>query len=89
LVNKLILASTLYKRDGMQDGFWEGLQHASLDNMPQPLKDAYLKANPDPKGLAAAAQKLIGLLHQLQTQGQVSYVLLSGMPLVLMVGARD
>jgi len=53
LVNKLILASTPYKREGMQAGFWEGLQHASLDNMPQPLKDAYLKANPDPKGLQA------------------------------------
>jgi len=53
LVNKLVLASTTYKRDGMQPGFWEGMQHASLENMPQPLKDAYLEANPDPKGLQA------------------------------------
>jgi pimeloyl-ACP methyl ester carboxylesterase len=53
LVNKLILASTPYKRDGMQVGFWEGLQHASIKDMPQPLADAYLKANPDPKGLQA------------------------------------
>jgi pimeloyl-ACP methyl ester carboxylesterase len=53
LVNKLVLASTPYKRDGMQPGFWEGLQDASLENMPKPLKEAYLKANPDPKGLQA------------------------------------
>ncbi len=53
LVNKLVLASTPYKRDGMQAGFWEGLQNASLENMPPCLKDAYLKANPDPKGLQA------------------------------------
>jgi pimeloyl-ACP methyl ester carboxylesterase len=53
LVNKLVLAATTYKRDGMQPGFWEGMQHASLANMPQPLKDAYLEANPDPKGLQA------------------------------------
>lgn len=53
LVNKIILASTLYKRDGMQQGFFEGMQHASIDQMPQPLKDAYLKANPDPEGLNA------------------------------------
>jgi pimeloyl-ACP methyl ester carboxylesterase len=53
LVNKLVLAATTYKRDGMQPGFWEGMQHASLENMPQPLKDAYLEANPDPKGLQA------------------------------------
>jgi pimeloyl-ACP methyl ester carboxylesterase len=53
LVNKLVLASTTYKRDGMQPGFFEGFQHASLENIPQPLKDAYLAANPDPKGLQA------------------------------------
>lgn len=53
LVNKLILASALYKREGMMQGFFEGMEHASFDQMPQPLKDAYVKANPDPKGLDA------------------------------------
>jgi pimeloyl-ACP methyl ester carboxylesterase len=53
LVNKLVLASTTYKRDGMQPGFFEGMQHASLDNMPQPLQEAYRNINPDPKGLQA------------------------------------
>src|SRR5262245_23806983 len=52
LVNKLVLLSAAYKRRGMRSGFFEGFQGASLDKtMPQPLKDAYLKANPDPKGL--------------------------------------
>lgn len=31
LVNKLVLLSTLYKRDGMQPGFWEEMEHASLE----------------------------------------------------------
>lgn len=54
LINKLVLASTTYKRDGMQPGFFEGLKDASMDKMlPQSLKDAYLEANPDPKGLQA------------------------------------
>jgi pimeloyl-ACP methyl ester carboxylesterase len=51
LVNKMVLASATYKRDGMQPGLFEGLQNASLKSMPQPLQEAYLKANPDPKGL--------------------------------------
>ncbi len=51
LVNKLVLASTTYRRSGMQPGFFGGMQQASLENMPQPLKDAYLAANPDPEGL--------------------------------------
>jgi pimeloyl-ACP methyl ester carboxylesterase len=27
------------------------MKHASIGQMPQPLQDAYLEANPDPKGL--------------------------------------
>jgi pimeloyl-ACP methyl ester carboxylesterase len=54
LVNKLVLASAAYRRDGLPPGFFDGFAHASLEkSMPQPLKDAYLKANPDPKGLQA------------------------------------
>jgi pimeloyl-ACP methyl ester carboxylesterase len=52
LVNKLVLLSATRKRSGMQPGFFEGFKDASLEKMmPQPLKDAYLKSNPDPKGL--------------------------------------
>lgn len=51
LVNRLVLASTTYKRDGMVPGFFEGFKNATLADMPQSLKDAYLQANPDPKGL--------------------------------------
>jgi pimeloyl-ACP methyl ester carboxylesterase len=53
LVHKLVLASTTYKRDGMQAGFFEGMLHATLEQMPQPLKEAYLEANPDQAGLEA------------------------------------
>lgn len=52
LVHKLVLASTTYKRDGMQPGFFEGMQQATLDHMPPLLKEAYLEARPgDTKGL--------------------------------------
>jgi pimeloyl-ACP methyl ester carboxylesterase len=53
LVNKLVLASTTFKRSGMQPGFFDGFDQATLDHMPPPLKEAYLKANPDPRGLLA------------------------------------
>lgn len=51
LVNRMVLASATYRRDGMQPGFFESFQHASLNTMPRPLRDAYLKANPDSEGL--------------------------------------
>ena len=53
VVNKLVLASATYKRAGMIPGFFEGMQHASLDNMPSQLKDAFKQINPDPKALQA------------------------------------
>jgi len=53
LVNKLVLTSTLYKRSGMPPGFFEGMKKATLNDMPKPLQEAYLKVNPDPKGLQA------------------------------------
>ena len=53
MVNALIPASATTKRDGMIAGFFEGMRHASFDNMPQPLIQAFQKANPDPKGLEA------------------------------------
>ncbi len=50
-VNKLVLASALFKRSGMQEGFWDGMEKVTLKDMPKPLADAFLKINPDPKAL--------------------------------------
>jgi len=43
IVNKLVIVSSFYKREGMIPGFFEGMEHASLDNMPGPLKVAYMQ----------------------------------------------
>jgi pimeloyl-ACP methyl ester carboxylesterase len=51
VVNKLVVASATYKLNGMPPGFFDGFPKATLRDMPMPLQEAYLKANPDPKGL--------------------------------------
>lgn len=51
LVNRLVLASALFKRDGMRPGFFDGFAQVTLDTLPAPLRDAYLRANPDQRGL--------------------------------------
>ncbi len=43
LVNKLIVASAFYKREGLFKGFFEGMHQASIENMPAFLKNAYLR----------------------------------------------
>ncbi|WP_221390227.1 alpha/beta fold hydrolase [Dyadobacter sp. NIV53] len=57
IVHKLIAVSAIYKRNGMIPGFFESMQNASLENMPQPLQDAYLKVARDPKQLQVMHDK--------------------------------
>lgn len=51
VVDKLIIASSFYKRDGLPPGFFEGMKSATLEVMPKPLTDAFLKINPDTSAL--------------------------------------
>src|SRR3954447_12347425 len=57
LVRKLIIASAPLKRSGMIDGFFDGMEHASIDNMPKELKDAYLAVAPHPENLQTMFEK--------------------------------
>jgi pimeloyl-ACP methyl ester carboxylesterase len=51
MVKRMILASALAKRNGVHSWFWDFMAQASLDNMPGPLKEGYLKVAADPNGL--------------------------------------
>jgi pimeloyl-ACP methyl ester carboxylesterase len=51
IVNKLVIISAFYKRDGAITGFFDSMPNATLDNMPAPLKAAYLHVNNDKEGL--------------------------------------
>lgn len=53
LVNKIIVASTMYKKSGAFTGFWDMMKHATFEGMPQPYKDAFLEINPDKEALYA------------------------------------
>lgn len=46
LVNKIIVASTFYKKTGAQPWFFPMMAKASFDEMPQPFKEAFLEINP-------------------------------------------
>lgn len=51
MIEKLIVASAFYKRSGMMDGFFESMNNATLDSMPEPLKVNFLSLNPDSSAL--------------------------------------
>ncbi|MHA4895391.1 alpha/beta fold hydrolase [Pedobacter sp. PWIIR3] len=51
LINKMVIMSGAYKREGFMTGFFDFMKTAAFDSMPQPLKDAYLRVTPSQEGL--------------------------------------
>jgi pimeloyl-ACP methyl ester carboxylesterase len=51
MTNKIIVASSFYKRSGAPDWFWPMMNNPTFEGMPQPFKEAFLKINPDPNAL--------------------------------------
>jgi pimeloyl-ACP methyl ester carboxylesterase len=48
LVGKIILASIFYKPDAVTPEFWKGFETATLNDMPQPLRESFLQVNNRP-----------------------------------------
>lgn len=57
IVNKLVLASAAYERNGLTAGFFDGMKQATFAQMPQTLKAAFLKVNPDTARLRMMFEK--------------------------------
>jgi len=57
VVRKIILGSAFFKREGMYAPFWESISHATLNDMPQQLKEEYKKVAPDPDDLSKMFEK--------------------------------
>lgn len=51
IVDHIVLGSPLSKRNGIPGPFWDFMKQASLDNMPEQLKEGYKKVAKDPGGL--------------------------------------
>jgi len=52
IVNKIILCSAFYKRSGVMPQFWEGFDgKIQFSDVPQLLKDEFLKVNNNPEAL--------------------------------------
>jgi pimeloyl-ACP methyl ester carboxylesterase len=57
MVNKIVAVAAAYKRDGFITGFFDGLQNATLANMPEALQAAFLKVTPDKNRLQTMFDK--------------------------------
>jgi pimeloyl-ACP methyl ester carboxylesterase len=88
IVNKLILASTFYKREGLQNGFFEGMKRATINDMPQSLRTAFLQINPDSSRLVTMFNKDKERMLQFKdwTDETISSI---KMPSLIICGDRD
>lgn len=50
-VRKLVVASAMFKRDGLYPEIWEFMKRSTLEVMPKELKEAYRKVSPHPEQL--------------------------------------
>jgi len=57
IINKMILGSALCKRNGVPVQFWDYMKQAQLANMPEQLKEAYIKVAPNPAALQVMHDK--------------------------------
>lgn len=88
LVRKLVFASSITKRDGAVPQLWEHMRQADFSNMPQPLKDAFLRVNPDSQQLRVMHDKDRDRMRNFE---DVPDSLLRGVraPTLVVLGDRD
>lgn len=87
-VHKIIAASALTKRNGIPSQLWEFLNNASVDNMPEQLKEAHLRVSPDPETLKNMHDKDAGRMKAFK---DIPDELLSSIqvPVLIMIGDKD
>jgi pimeloyl-ACP methyl ester carboxylesterase len=56
-VRKLIVASAMYKRDGVYPQVWDFIQRGTIQDMPEVLRDAYRRSSPHPDQLQSFYEK--------------------------------
>ncbi|HWS15615.1 MAG TPA: alpha/beta hydrolase [Candidatus Methylomirabilis sp.] len=59
LARKLVVASAMFKRDGLSPEFWESMKRATLESMPPELREAYLRVSPHPGQLQSFHDKSV------------------------------
>jgi pimeloyl-ACP methyl ester carboxylesterase len=88
LVRKLVFASAMTKRDGAHAELWEFMARADISNMPQPLKDAFLRANPDERQLKVMHDKDAQRMREFKDVGD-DLVRSIRAAVLIIVGDRD
>jgi len=88
LINKIIVASTMYKKDGAYPWLWEMMKHPTFEGMPQPLKDAYLTINPDKEALFTMYKRDVARMQSFQDIKEEDIKAIKA-PAIIIIGDHD
>jgi len=87
-VRKLVFASSFTKRDGARPELWGFLAKADFATMPQPLKDEFLRVNPDPAKLRNMHDKDLARMRSFEDVPDEALRALRA-PTLVLLGDRD
>ncbi len=88
LVRRMVFASSITKRAGAQPQLWEFMKRADFSNMPQPLKDAFLRVNPNVHQLKTMHDKDAARMQSFQDVPDDSVRSVHA-PTLIVLGDRD
>jgi pimeloyl-ACP methyl ester carboxylesterase len=87
-VRKLVFASSFAKKAGAQPQLWELIRSADFAGMPQGLKDAFLKVNPDPAKLRVMHDKDLERMRHFEDVPDSDLRAMHA-PTLILIGDRD
>ncbi len=88
LVRRQVVASAFYRRSGLADGFFEQLDNATLQDMPQLYRDADAALNPDPAHQEQLFALDASLMRTVEDIGDDDLASI-GIPTLIVAGDRD
>ncbi|HEX3760703.1 MAG TPA: alpha/beta fold hydrolase [Kofleriaceae bacterium] len=87
-VRRLVFASSMTRRSGTHPAFWDSIAHASFADMPQSLKDAFLRVNPDPQKLRTMYERDIERMRSFRDVPDADVAAVA-VPVLILAGDRD
>ena len=88
MVNKLVVISAFYKREGMIKRFFEGLEKSKLNDMPEHLRNAFLEIKNDSAALLTMFNKDVMRMMQFKDWNDNDLASIKA-PTLLVLGDKD
>jgi pimeloyl-ACP methyl ester carboxylesterase len=88
LVRRLIICSSFYAHEGLSPELRQGFEHASVADMPAPLRDAYLAVAPHPEALPVFVAKTVAMMRSF-TDLSAAQLRAIAAPTLVMIGDAD